>query len=158
MSAPPVPPRPPTTQPGGPGGLGGPPPLPPFPPGFRPDIDSYRESPPRFGDPMLAPKPQKLLSSVPADVSTPRHLALVTPLHPLLSPRCYLVCLHPDSLLPHSPGSLVEIQDIDPISLIFFRAENFVHVYRDADKAGLLETHERATHIDGSRMPSRIGL
>lgn len=66
MSAPPVPPRPPTTQPGTPGR----PPLPPLPPGFRPDVDAYRESPPRFGDPMLAPRPQKILSSVPADVST----------------------------------------------------------------------------------------
>lgn len=72
MSAPPVPPRPPTTQPGTPG-PGRRPPLPPPPPlptGFRPDVDPYQESPPRFGDPMLAPRPQKLLSSVPADVST----------------------------------------------------------------------------------------
>ena len=72
MSAPPVPPRPPTTQPitGYPRAPGAPPPLPPLPPNFRPDIDGHRESPPRFADPMLAPRPQKLLSSVPADVST----------------------------------------------------------------------------------------
>src|SRR5258706_4447585 len=76
MSAPPVPPRPPTTQPAIPsfpsvlGGQAGPPPLPPLPPGFRPDIDGHKESPPHFGDPILAPRPQKLLSSVPAEVSS----------------------------------------------------------------------------------------
>lgn len=80
MSAPPVPPRPPTTQPG----TAGRPPLPPLPPGFRPDVDAYRESPPRFGDPMLAPRPQKILSSVPADVST---LSLAGSLH-LFWKRC----------------------------------------------------------------------
>ena len=81
MSAPPVPPRPPTTQPGN---LGGRPPVPPLPPGFRPDIDGHRESPPRFGDPMLAPRPQKLLSSVPADVSTLDHLVRIKAVAALL--------------------------------------------------------------------------
>jgi hypothetical protein len=45
------------------------PPIPPLPPGFRPEIDGLYDSQPHYGDPMVAPRPQKLMSSVPAEVS-----------------------------------------------------------------------------------------
>jgi hypothetical protein len=69
MSVPPPPPRPNYNQ-----NLQNPnysnaPPVPPLPPGFRPDVDGIGDSPPHFIDPLVAPRPQKLMSSVPADVS-----------------------------------------------------------------------------------------
>lgn len=67
MSAPPIPPRPQSydgwNQNNRQQNPNGPPPIPPLPPNFRVD-----ESPPHFGDAMVAPRPQKLMKSVPADV------------------------------------------------------------------------------------------
>ena len=65
MSAPPIPPRPNSSYDGGYPARqnSNPPPLPPLPPNFH-----LQESPPHFQDPVLAPRPQRLMQSVQADV------------------------------------------------------------------------------------------
>ena len=45
------------------------PPVPALPPGFRPEIDGMYDSQPHFMQPLVAPRPQKLMNSVPAEVS-----------------------------------------------------------------------------------------
>ena len=59
--APPVPPRPSYE-----GAL--PPPLPPLPPSFR-EQNEAEESPPRFENPMIAPRPHRVDRSIPGNVS-----------------------------------------------------------------------------------------
>ncbi|PVF94812.1 HCP-like protein [Serendipita vermifera] len=65
----------------------GPPPVPPLPPGFRPEIDGLYDSQPHYGDPMVAPRPQKLMSSVPADMA--RTLESQMPATPAPGPMGY---------------------------------------------------------------------
>lgn len=69
MSVPPPPPRPAYGQNNQGNQNPNAPPIPPLPPGFRPEIDGIGDSPPHFVDPLVAPRPQKLMSSVPAEVS-----------------------------------------------------------------------------------------
>ncbi|KAG8780450.1 hypothetical protein FRC15_009550 [Serendipita sp. 397] len=70
MSAPQLPPRPPPAQisnnPQIPTAYG--PPVPPLPSGFQPNIHGYNPQP-QYGDPLVAPRPQKLMSSVPAEMA-----------------------------------------------------------------------------------------
>jgi hypothetical protein len=53
------------------------PPVPALPPGFRPEIDGMYDSQPHFMQPLVAPRPQKLMSSVPAEVSANDSLRLI---------------------------------------------------------------------------------
>ncbi len=49
------------------------PPVPALPPGFRPEIDGLYDSQPHFVQPLVAPRPQKLMNTVPAEVSANRY-------------------------------------------------------------------------------------
>ncbi|KAG8811231.1 hypothetical protein FRC17_002563, partial [Serendipita sp. 399] len=70
MSAPQLPPRPPPAQTSNypQNQTISAPPVPPLPSGFQPNVHGYNPQP-QFGDPLVAPRPQKLMSSVPAEMA-----------------------------------------------------------------------------------------
>ncbi|CAG7850047.1 SubName: Full=Related to SKT5-protoplast regeneration and killer toxin resistance protein {ECO:0000313/EMBL:CCA78014.1} [Serendipita indica DSM 11827] len=88
MSAPQLPPRPPQPPSASTNNQNSPPPVPPPPPiGFRPDLNAPYNPSPYVANPLVAPRPQKLMSSVPAEMA--RNLEAQMPATPAPPPVAY---------------------------------------------------------------------